>query len=84
MVRALWWYWYALQDADDHDGKGDPSASADSVVRRSHAEFLRNVKNTYRVLLSRGMRGCYVYFQDKATENFFRSRIELFEGVSRA
>jgi hypothetical protein len=63
-------------DPGTAEWKGDPSASADSVVRRSHAEFLRNVENTYRVLLSRGMKGCYVYFQDKATENFFRSRIE--------
>jgi DUF2075 family protein len=56
--------------------KGDPSASADPVVRRSRADFLRNVKNTYRVLLSRGMKGCYVTFLDKATETFFRSRME--------
>jgi DUF2075 family protein len=56
--------------------KGDPSASADPVVRRSRADFLRNVKNTYRVLLSRGMKGCYVCFLDKATETFFRSRME--------
>jgi DUF2075 family protein len=28
------------------------------------------------VLLTRGMRGCYVYFIDKNTENFFRSRID--------
>ena len=29
-----------------------------------------------RVLLSRAMKGCYVYFMDKETENFFRSRTE--------
>lgn len=55
---------------------GDPSHSADTVVRRSRGDFPRNVKNTYRVLLSRGIKGCYVSFIDKATENFFRSRIE--------
>jgi len=65
-----------LFDPSTAEWKGDPSASADPVVRRSRADFRRNVKNTYRVLLSRGMKGCYVYFQDKATENFFRSRIE--------
>lgn len=58
------------------DWNGNPDASADSVVRRSAIEFLRNVKNTYRVLLSRGMKGCYVYFIDNATEAFFRSRLE--------
>jgi uncharacterized protein len=55
---------------------GDPSESADSVVKRSEARFVDLVKNTYRVLLSRGMKGCYVYFQDEATRNFFQSRIE--------
>jgi hypothetical protein len=34
------------------------------------------VKNIYRVLLTRGMKGCYVYFMDKDTERFVRTRIE--------
>jgi len=29
------------------------------------------------VLLSRGMKGCYVYFMDKDTERFVRSRMEV-------
>jgi DUF2075 family protein len=33
------------------------------------------VKNTYRVLLTRGMKGCYVYFMDDETRKFFESRI---------
>jgi DUF2075 family protein len=56
--------------------KGNPKKSADSVVKRSAGDFLGFVKNTYRVLLTRGLKGCYVYFMDKATENFFRSRLE--------
>jgi DUF2075 family protein len=56
--------------------KGDPKKSADSVVRKSAGGFLGFVKNTYRVLLTRGLKGCYVYFMDKATENFVRSRLE--------
>lgn len=40
------------------------------------ARLLELVKNTYRVLLSRGMKGCYVYFTDKDTERFVRSRME--------
>lgn len=63
-------------DPSNAEWRGDSAASADPVVRRSRADFLRNAKNTYRVLLSRGMKGCYVYFQDQATENFFRSRME--------
>ena len=32
----------------------------------------RIIKNTYRTLMTRGMRGCYVYFTDKETEEFFK------------
>ncbi|MFZ2978180.1 MAG: DUF2075 domain-containing protein, partial [Candidatus Magasanikiibacteriota bacterium] len=39
-------------------------------------EKIRNiVKNTYRTLMTRGMKGCYVYFADKETENYFKSRM---------
>ncbi len=63
----------------------DPSASAwqgmrennaDSVVKRSKDKFIDMVKNTYRVLLTRGLKGCYVYFMDEDTKNFFKSRME--------
>lgn len=66
-----------VYDPENARWSGDPKCSADSVVRRSGEEFLRNVKNTYRVLLTRGMKGCYVHFMNKATENFFRSRLEF-------
>lgn len=29
------------------------------------------IKNTYRTLFTRGMKGCYVYFTDKETEEYF-------------
>lgn len=32
------------------------------------------IKNTYRTLMTRGMKGCYVYFTDKETEEYFRER----------
>lgn len=31
------------------------------------------IKNTYRTLMTRGAKGCYVYFVDKETEEYFRS-----------
>ncbi len=34
------------------------------------------IKNTYRTLMTRGMKGCYVYFIDKETEKYFKSRIK--------
>jgi len=50
--------------------------SFDNPVRQARDKFIDLVKNTYRVLFSRGMKGCYVYFMDKDTERFFRSRME--------
>jgi DUF2075 family protein len=55
---------------------GTPARSHDRVVRTgSGARFTDNVKNTYRVLLTRGMQGCYVYFQDAETRAFVESRL---------
>ena len=33
----------------------------------------RVIKNTYRTLLTRGMKGCYVYFVDDETAEFFKA-----------
>jgi hypothetical protein len=62
---------------------GQPEFSKDSVVRRSvkggDTPFVDLVKHTYRVLLTRGLLGCYVYFEDDQTRDFFLSRIERSE-----
>ena len=63
-------------DSSVHSWEGHPESSHDRPVKRSGQRFLDLVKNTYRVLLTRGMMGCYVYFQDKDTEAYFRSRME--------
>ena len=42
----------------------------------SDEKYQSIVKNIYRVLLSRGMKGCYIYFMDKDTENFVKTRIK--------
>ena len=31
------------------------------------------IRNTYRTLMSRGMKGCYVYFTDPPTADYFRA-----------
>jgi DUF2075 family protein len=33
------------------------------------------IRNTYRTLMSRGMKGCYVYFVDEATSDYFKSKL---------
>jgi DUF2075 family protein len=55
---------------------GDISASKDPMLKRDVQTFDMHVKNIYRTLLTRGMKGCYVYFTDKGTEDFFRNRME--------
>lgn len=55
---------------------GVSEESRDRQVRRGRERFIDLVKRTYRVLLSRGMKGCYVHFLDENTRNFFMSRIE--------
>ena len=65
-----------VYDFDKQEWIGNSQKSSDRVVRRSKQKFVDLVKNTYRVLLSRGMKGCYVYFMNKDTERFFKSRIE--------
>lgn len=57
--------------------KGDITATQDPTLRRGKENFDEYVKNIYRVLMSRGMKGCYVYFTNKETEKYFRSRLEV-------
>ena len=47
--------------------KDDPEAS------RREAEEI--IKNTYRVLLSRGMKGCYVFCMDRALSEYLKMRL---------
>src|SRR5439155_12613898 len=57
---------------------GQPEYSQDTIVKRGAKQdpdrFTELVKNTYRVLLTRGLRGCYVHFEDEATRDFVLSR----------
>jgi len=62
---------------DDQKWGGHRENSFDRPVKRANENFVELVKNTYRVLFSRGMKGCYVYFIDKDTERFFKSRMGL-------
>ena len=33
------------------------------------------IKNTYRTLMTRGMKGCYIYCTDKALSDYIRMRL---------
>jgi DUF2075 family protein len=56
---------------------GDPGRSHDGGgLKKAKQDFVALARQTYRVLLTRGMRGCYVCFVDPDTRNFVRSRLE--------
>jgi DUF2075 family protein len=65
-----------VYDPDKGAWVGQRQHSKDMVVSRSKDQFTDLVKNTYRVLLTRGLKGCYLCFTDKATERLVRSRTE--------
>ena len=67
----------------------DPSkrAKTDASIKGYKALFKKDeksakekiraiIKNTYRTLMTRGMKGCYVYFTDKETGDFFNKSIK--------
>lgn len=63
---------------------GQPAYSHDSMVKRkvrTPDEFAALVKNAYRVLLTRALRGCAVYFEDGQTRDFVLSRVETRRGA---
>ena len=45
----------------------------DSIVASLKADEI--IRNTYRTLLSRGMKGCYVYFTEKSVEEYFKEHL---------
>ncbi|KEY17962.1 DUF2075 domain-containing protein [Kaistella antarctica] len=60
--------------------------SNDSTVRGYKSMMKKNpestlelmttiIKNTYRTLMTRGMKGCYVYFTDNETREYFKTKI---------
>jgi uncharacterized protein len=57
---------------------GQPHESKDNQLKRgvSTDAFTAYAKNVYRVLLTRGLRGCYVHFLDSPTRDFVLSRLE--------
>lgn len=55
----------------------DITQTKDPTLRRDRKTFDQFVRNIYRVLLTRGLRGCYVYFVDKGVERYVRECIKL-------
>mgnify|MGYP001469425970 CR=1 FL=1 len=51
----------------------DISKTHDPVLRGDPANFHAYVRNIYKVLMTRGIRGCYVYCVDPDTANHIKS-----------
>lgn len=45
------------------------------AMRAGRAKIDRIIKNTYKTLMTRGMKGCYVFCTDKETEDYFRLKV---------
>lgn len=59
----------------------DVRETKDPTLRRGRADFDRYCRNIYRVLMSRGMKGCYVYCCDEALGEYLKTRLALAQGT---
>jgi DUF2075 family protein/DNA replication protein DnaC len=64
-----------IYDAKTNSLKADIKATRDPRLKRGKENFEAHVKNIYRTLLTRGMKGCYVYFVNKDVEKYFKLQI---------
>ena len=53
-----------------------PENSYDTMVKKNNPNLVNHLKHVYRVLLSRAHKGVYIYFMDKNTEEYFKSKIK--------
>jgi len=65
-----------VYDPNKKDWVAKPENSHDSMVKRNNNKLAEHLKNVYRVLLSRAHNGVYVYFMDKNTETYFKSKMK--------
>jgi DUF2075 family protein len=62
------------RDSNDSTVRGYKSLMKDNPLQTK--ELLRGiVKNTYRTLMTRGMKGCYIYCVDKETNEYFKQLV---------
>ena len=59
--------------------EGIPENSYDAAFRHpiDKEQFAQYIKHTYKVLMTRAMKGCYVHFIDDDTRQHFQSRVKL-------
>lgn len=55
---------------------GDITQTKDPTLKKGKDNFNEYVKNIYRVLMTRGMKGCYIYCVDDEVKKYFQSRLK--------
>lgn len=75
-----------LQTFPDNRAKTDASLNGykkllktDRALARKRADAI--IRNTYRTLMTRGQKGCYIYCCDKETEDYFRQHLHNSESI---
>lgn len=66
----------SLRDKQDRSMRGYKKLLKDEPeYARAQADLI--IKNTYRTLMTRGMKGCYVYCTDAETAEYFKGRMAV-------
>jgi len=65
-----------MRDKQDRSIRGYKTRMKTSPEKTSELVDLI-IKNTYRTLMTRGMKGCYIYCSDEETAQYFRKRASL-------
>ena len=55
----------------------DKSLSGTGVMANKEEVIDRIIRNTYKTLMTRGQKGCYVYCEDPALQEYMKYRIEI-------
>lgn len=69
-----------ITDVSQRSGNDQSVKGFKSLIKQNKGKALQDaddiIKNTYRTLLTRGMKGCYVYCCDKQLAEYFAAQIE--------
>ena len=63
-------------DTNSHKIETNKKATRDPKLRQSGASFDEYVRNIYRVLMSRGMKGCYVYCCCRELQDYLMQQLK--------
>ena len=66
---------YTKRASTDQSLKGIKKIAKEKGEEYSYKVADLIIKNTYKTLMTRGMKGCFVYCTDKALNNYFKEHI---------